>query len=167
SDGGARATADGQRTEDPDRREQGRDRSRREPPAEPVDRAVASRLLVLLDDLGLAVLALLDHGGVEVVGCFHLVVERLDRLVVDDRLVDTVVGRGGYEQGVWLIGHRGLLIAGLARRVSRLRGRPPHPIQGMAPRGRIGLRSRRGPANVPAAATACGTPGAGAGRAGP
>ena len=52
------AAADGQRAEDPDGREQRRDRARREPPAEPVRGAVAGRLLVLLDDLDLAVLVL-------------------------------------------------------------------------------------------------------------
>jgi hypothetical protein len=46
---------------------------------------MAGRLLVLLDNLDLAIAALDDHGGVEVVRGSDLGVERLDGVVVRER----------------------------------------------------------------------------------
>ena len=63
----AGAAADDKSTEEADG---GEDRARGadgQPPAEPVRRAVAGGLLVLLDDLDFALLVAGDHGGIEVV----------------------------------------------------------------------------------------------------
>jgi hypothetical protein len=66
---------------------------------------VARRLLVLLDDLDLALFVLGDHRRVELVRALDLVVEGFDCLVVLDRRVNTVVGSGADVQGVRLVVH--------------------------------------------------------------
>jgi hypothetical protein len=68
---------DGQAPQQPDR---GKDRAHgahRQSPAEPVCRAVARRLLVLLDDVHLAVLVTGDDGRIEVMRRPDLVVQGL------------------------------------------------------------------------------------------
>ena len=91
-------------------REQGGHRACGEAPAEAVGCPVARRLLVLLDDRDLPVVALGDDRRVEVVRGLDLVVERLHGFVVAHRLVHAGVRRGGDEKGVWLIGHGNLRV---------------------------------------------------------
>jgi hypothetical protein len=75
--GGAASQAD-----EPDPRQQHAGGTHGQAPAHPGRSAVTGRLLMLFHHPDLAVLVAVDYGGVEVVRRLHVVVQRLDRLVV-------------------------------------------------------------------------------------
>src|SRR4051812_48876942 len=115
--GGGDADADG--------REQHSSDADGQAPAEPDRRAVASRLLMLLDDVDLPVLVLGDDRPVEVVRGLHLAVHLLDRLVVGDSRVDVVVRPHDHEQRVvLLLGHGPLPGSISSDAVTVIPGRP-------------------------------------------
>ena len=114
------AAAHGKRADDADGREQRDHGARGEPPRQAHGGAVLRRLVVPAHDLHLARRVLRDHGGVEVVRRRHVAIRDLDRLIVRERVLDVVVGRG---QHVQRLAHASPSSMAALRRASPRRGR--------------------------------------------